>query len=476
MITGHVSAAGACKSGSSICVTPTAARLGKSPFVPRKSGQSPGHGYFAMKPTALGVTVATFLWALAAPSLADEPQVADTFQADAILKLADRVYAHTLANPYTAIDRNWIRATFYSGVMELYHATGNPKYREQAMRWAEKHQWQVGTEGSGMNRLFCAMTWAELYLLDPDPKKIAPTLTWLATDAQNSPGGAKIWFGHAPAPFDRPLYSDSLYGAPVFPLLYRAMGDRKHLDMLDHVFWSVTEAALDEDEALYYRDPRFIGQKSPHGEKVLWSRGNGWVFAAFPRILKHVPDDAPQRARYVKLYRRMAASLATRQQPDGFWRANLADPLDMSMPESSGTAFFIAGYAWGVRNGLLDRESYLPVIVRGWRALVGAVHADGKLGWVQPVGDRPFPSDRHSTHEYAAGLLLFAAAEVSLLVKKGILTAEAVGAILDDEAFGEPVLYKRLEAPEALLAEEGVMGDLRAGELTGGQYNLRQMD
>lgn len=39
------------------------------------------------------------------------------------------------------------------------------------------------------------------------------------------------------------------------------------------------------------------------------------------------------------------------------------DPLHTPMPESSGTAFFIAGYAWGVRNGILDRETYLPVIL-----------------------------------------------------------------------------------------------------------------
>jgi hypothetical protein len=65
-------------------------------------------------------------------------------------------------------------------------------------RWAEKHDWREGTEGSGMNKLFCAMTWAELYLLAPDAKKIEPTLHWLATDAPNSPGGGKIWFGHVP--------------------------------------------------------------------------------------------------------------------------------------------------------------------------------------------------------------------------------------------------------------------------------------
>ncbi len=379
-----------------------------------------------MRTTAMILIAAAAMCVGAASGRAEQPRAEDAFQPQTILALADRVYNHTLENPYTATDRNWIRATFYSGVMELYHATGIAKYREQAERWAEKHQWREGTEGSGMNKLFCAMTWAELYLLAPDAKKIEPTLRWLATDAPNSPGGAKIWFGHAPAPFDRPLYSDSLYGAPVFPMLYRATDDRTHLEMLDHVFWTVTKATLDEEDALYYRDPRFIGQKSPAGQKVLWSRGNGWVFAAFPRILRYLPEDAPGRERYVDLYRRMAASLAARQQPDGFWRSNLADPEHTSMPESSGTAFFIAGYAWGVRNGILDRETYLPMILRGWTALVRSLHPDGKLGWVQPVGDRPAASSPDTTHEYAAGLFLSAAGQVYLLVKEGVISPEAI--------------------------------------------------
>jgi rhamnogalacturonyl hydrolase YesR len=99
------------------------------------------------------------------------------------------------------------------------------------------------------------------------------------------------------------------------------------------------------------------------------------------------------------------------------------------MPESSGTAFFIAGYAWGVRNGVLDREAYLPVILRGWKALVGAVHPDGKLGWVQSVGAAPASSQPHGTHEYGAGLFLSAAGGVYLLVKEGIITPEAIQAV-----------------------------------------------
>ncbi len=211
------------------------------------------------------------------------------FTPDGITKLVKKVNTYTKENPYKVTDRDWIRATYYTGVLGAYEATGDVAYLKQTLAWAEKHKWQVGNEVSGSNKLFCAMSWVELYLIDPDPKKIQPTVQWLRTDSLYSPGGAKVWYGHAPAPHDSPLYSDSLYGAPVFAMLYKATGEKKYLDIMNDFFWNVTDTILDKDEDLYYRDPSYIGKKSPNGKKLLWSRGNGWVFAAFPRILKYLP-------------------------------------------------------------------------------------------------------------------------------------------------------------------------------------------
>ena len=85
----------------------------------------------------------------------------NVFAKDAILAVMHKVKHYTRANPYRETDRNWVCATWYSGAMEAYHATGDQEFLKQALQWAEKHQWQVGTEKSGFNRLFCTMTWAE---------------------------------------------------------------------------------------------------------------------------------------------------------------------------------------------------------------------------------------------------------------------------------------------------------------------------
>jgi rhamnogalacturonyl hydrolase YesR len=360
----------------------------------------------------------------------ETPGIGNAFAQDQILALMRKVNAYALAHPLRETDRDWIRATWYSGVMEAYHATGDARYLQQAQTWAEKHTYQIGTEQSGFNRMFCAMTWLELYLLEPDAKKIQPTIEALNAQLPWSPALGKVWYGHAPNQKSiQHVYADGLYAASTLVMLHRATGDRKYLDFLDDAFWKVTETILDKEDNLYYRDPSYIGKKSPNGGRIFWSRGNGWVFAGLARVIRNLSKDDPYYDHYVDHFRRMAQAIAAAQQDDGFWRANLGDAQHYLMPESSGTAFFVDGFGQGVRMGVLDRDIYLPVIIRGWNALVTATHADGLLGWVQPVDAEPRPSHPRSTQEYGAGLFLSAGSQVYRLVKDGVITANIIQAV-----------------------------------------------
>ena len=69
--------------------------------------------------------------------------------------------------------------------------------------------------------------------------------------------------------------------------------------------------------------------------------------------------------------------------------------------------------AWGVARSILDSTTYLPVVRKGWDGLVGAVDAQGALGWVQGVGSAPGPATATSTGPYAAGAFLLAGSEVA---------------------------------------------------------------
>lgn len=347
------------------------------------------------------------------------------FERDAVLAMMLKANAYQQAHPVMKEnDRNWERGTWYTGVMAAYRATGDERFLQQAREWGKRHAWQVGTERCGANKLFCVQTWLELYGIQKDNAMLQPTINHLASNQPNSPGGAKRWYlegDHS--------YADSLYGSPALVMLYQATrlgatdprggvsprrpsGDQKYLEIL-HAFWDdLSGELLDKQAGLFYRDRRFIGQTTPAGKKILWSRGNGWVMGGLVRVLENLPPDEPQRGKYVDLLRTMSAALARCQGDDGLWRANLADPDHVPGPESSGTGFFLYGLAWGIRNHLLDKATYLPVLRKGWIGLAGCLSPEGKLLYGQPVGDRPAEAKRDAIHEYVTGTFLLAAAEV----------------------------------------------------------------
>ncbi len=311
-----------------------------------------------------------------------------------------------------ADDRNWERATWYTGVMAAWKATGDSNFLNQALDWGRQHQWQVGTEPYGANRLFCVETWLELYFLKKDKAMIDPAIQWLDTKEPNSPAGSQRWYLESDY-----SYVDSLYGASALAMLAKATGDRKYSDIMRAFFNDVTEELFDKEAGLYYRDNHYIGRKTARGKKIFWSRGNGWAFAGIARVLEVLPKQDSRRNNYIRIYRRMAAELIKRQGTDGLWRPNLDDPDDIPVPETSGTGFFCFGLAWGINHGLLNRAEYLTAAQKAWTGLCRNVTPEGKVQWGQQVDAQPNPLKQESTHEYVTGTFLLAGSEIFHLSK-----------------------------------------------------------
>ncbi len=364
---------------------------------------------------------------------------AGIFSDKAITSILRKVNSYQLANLREGPARDWIRGTYYTGVMAAYEATGDTAYLRQALDWGEKHQWRVGTDGPGANKLTCVQTWVQLYFLKNREEMIQPAIRHLLSGGPKTPTGERVWYLASGR-----RYVDSLYVAPpALAMLAMATGDGRYLRYMDEMFWDVHAELFDEEEGLFYRDKRFrvrpgapeappldaseirrkratwVYTRSLNGGKVLWSRGNGWAFAGIARILSFVPKDHPTRPRYVKLFRAMAASLAERQGEDGLWRVNLDDPLEYPNPETSGSGFFCYGFAWGVNNGLLDGDKYLPVVRKAWEGLVDSVSEEGKVCWGQLVAGGPYEVFREDSHEYVTGTFLLAGSQVLQLVRAG---------------------------------------------------------
>ena len=112
-----------------------------------------------------------------------------------ILTLLKRANSWQMAHPVMKPDdRNWERATWYTGVMAAWKSTKDQLFLDQALAWGRQHEWQVGTEPAGANRLFCVETWTELYFVKKDRAMIEPAIKWLATPGPLSPAGSKQWY------------------------------------------------------------------------------------------------------------------------------------------------------------------------------------------------------------------------------------------------------------------------------------------
>jgi hypothetical protein len=184
----------------------------------------------------------------------------------------------------------------------------------------------------------------------------------------------------------------------------------------------------DAAEHLWYRDSRFPPMRSPNDQKIFWSRGNGWVFAAHARLLGTLPTNDAHYQEYLSTFQAMAETLLDRQDQAGYWNENLADPNHCGGPESSGTAFFTYGIAWGINNHYLDHAKFLPAVVNAWEWLANTAvqsNPNGLLGYVQSVGDAPVchensplpaPTD---TADFGVGAFLLAASEVFKLATTG---------------------------------------------------------
>jgi unsaturated rhamnogalacturonyl hydrolase len=319
--------------------------------------------------------------------------------------IMSKVYDWQIANPVEINQRNnnlWARAAFYTGIMAAYSTTHDKKYFEQAMKWAESREWKLGDRPRHADDHSPGQTYLELYLLKKDPRMMAHTKSTLdAMLAEPKPGREDWW------------WCDALFMAPpVLARLNAVTGDKKYLDYMNTMWWDTTDFLFDPEAKLYYRDKNYIGKLNPNGKKIFWARGNGWVMAGTVRVLQYFPKKNKDRERYVTLLRSMAASVSRLQGEDGLWRPSLLDPQEVPLPETSSSGFFCYALAWGINHGYLDRKTYLPVVKKAWQGLVGAVRADGKLGYVQAIGAAPATLTSEDNQEYGSGAFLLAGSEM----------------------------------------------------------------
>lgn len=346
--------------------------------------------------------------------------VAQPFSKPEVKAIMKRVADWQIANPNKTAehdDLDWTHAALYMGMIDWAELSEkedcDSTYYEWLLRIGRRNHFQVGKWMYHADFIAVGQPFIDLYRKYGNKKMVAPVMAranWVVENPAETT--LELDYKHLET-LDRWSWCDALFMAPpVYAKLYALTGDPKYLDFLNREYKATYDYLFDKDEKLFYRDRRYFGKQEANGKKVFWGRGNGWVLGGLTEILQALPAEEPSRKFYQDLFVTLATRVAGLQSADGYWHASLLDPASYPSPETSATGFIVYALAYGVNEGILDKATFLPVIEKGWKALVDAVEPDGKLGYVQPIGADPRKVTRDMTEVYGVGAFLLAGCQI----------------------------------------------------------------
>jgi len=170
------------------------------------------------------------------------------------------------------------------------------------------------------------------------------------------------------------LWADDLYmSVPFLAQMGALTGQRSWFD--DGARQVIQASARLQDKTTGLWDHSWFENTDPD-PKFYWGRGSGWAIMAAAELLSVLPEDHPERARVLEIFRRGAQGVAAAQGGTGLWH-QLLDKTD-SYWETSASAMFTLAIARGVNRGWLS-PVYAPVAQAGWQALATRVRADGRI-------------------------------------------------------------------------------------------------
>lgn len=325
----------------------------------------------------------------------------------------------------------WTRATYFEGSLAMWRVNHDPAITNYATQWGNFHGWKLrnGAVDTSADNQCAGSEYIELYQLN----------TTQTNRITNIVANLNYWMFTNKTKVDFWWYIDGIHmSMPAFAKMAAISGSANtNYSYKMYIYWHYVKDTVGPSNGLYnvtdhlwVRDTNFLANYTAQDgtkQKCYWSRGNGWVFAGLARTLDVLPASDAHFAEYLQTFREMAAALTAVQRADGFWNVNLGYANDYPGPESSGTAMFTYGLAWGIHHGYLAQETYLPAVINGWNALTttalhhGAGSDAGFIGYVQSSGSKPSdsqPVTYNSTpdfDDYTLGALLLAGSEVCQL-------------------------------------------------------------
>lgn len=309
---------------------------------------------------------------------------------------------------------SWENAVFLTGLYEWANYTQNQDWLDWCHYIADTSHYELSSVLNIYNadNFVGGLFYSEMLDTRGDSACIQPTYRAIKYIQSNPPQGDYKMSGQ-PTDKDHWTWCDALYMAPAtYAKIAVQMKDPLVLEMLHKEFEGTYSHLYCQEDSLFYRDARYFTQQEKNGARVFWGRGNSWIAGGLARLLNELPQTDDHYGFYVNLYQQMMKRIVDLQDPKGYWHASMLDPESYPNPEMSSTGLFAYALWWGINHGLLDESYFLEPAKKAWISMVGCVHKDGMLGYVQPVGADPQSVTADMTETYGAGAFVMTAREI----------------------------------------------------------------
>lgn len=373
-------------------------------------------------------------------------------------------------------DLEWQHGALYAGMNQWRKVADDPKYARWLRAIGERNEWKLHERPYHADDQVVGQLYLSLYEDFHEPEMLNPVREQFDWILANPRQGTLDWEAENTHAHDRWGWCDALFMAPpVWARLAKVTGNEKYLEFMHREYLATFELLWSEKDHLFWRDSSYFTRSEENGEDIFWARGNGWVFGGLALMIPDLPETWEHRDFYIDLFKKMARRLQDIQRDDGTWSMGLLGGTDgYPVKETSGTAFFTFGLAWGIKYGLLDSASYEPALLRAWKALSESVNEEGMLGFVQPVGAAPGDSFADYTEVYGVGAFLAAGSELYKLLRAR--ETRNAGAAAQVETFMHNSGWCWFQDPRAIIHDGkliigGVAGN-GPGEAAVGIYDL----
>ena len=162
---------------------------------------------------------------------------------------------------------------------------------------------------------------------------------------------------------DKRIWIDVVYAVTPYMLYAGIIFDEpRYIDFAVEQCFKMYDVFMDESNGLLHQTRGFMGDATSISHDH-WSRGNGWGIIGLCELVRYLPKDSKYYNEAVERFKAHCAALIKYQDYRGLWKQSIAEPL--AWEESSGTGIILYAIGIGIRLGILDKETYFPVLEKG---------------------------------------------------------------------------------------------------------------